>query len=115
MQITRVDSNGRRSRAVTHNGTVYLAGQVADDRSVSLAGQTAQALAKVDEMLARCGSDRTKILSSIIWLKSMDDYKSMNEVWDRWVNPDHAPARACVTGDMAYPDILVEIMVVAAA
>ena len=45
----------------------------------------------------------------------MDDYKAMNEVWDGWVDPDHAPARACVTGDMAYPDILVEIMVVAAA
>ncbi len=115
MQIKRADSNGRRSRAVVHNGTIYLAGQVADDHSLSVAGQTAQALAKVGDMLAQCGSDRTKILSSIIWLKSMDDYKAMNEIWDGWVDPDHAPARACVTGDMAYPDILVEIMVVAAA
>ncbi|WP_342358711.1 RidA family protein [Terrarubrum flagellatum] len=115
MLITRADSNGRRSRAVVHNSTVYLAGQVADDHSAPIEAQTEQALAKVDDMLARCGSDRAKILSAIIWLKSMNDYSAMNKVWDHWVDPDHAPARACVTGDMAYPDILVEIMVVAAA
>jgi enamine deaminase RidA (YjgF/YER057c/UK114 family) len=114
MQITRLDSNHRRSRAVVHNHTVYLAGQVADDKDASIETQTAQALAKVDEMLEQSGSSKARILTTTIWLKTMQDFDRMNSVWDAWVGPQAAPARACVTAEMAHPDYRVEIMVVAA-
>ncbi|OWT80467.1 MULTISPECIES: RidA family protein [unclassified Achromobacter] len=112
--IIRLDQNARRSRAVIHNGTVYLAGHTADDRSLDIAGQTRQTLAKIDEMLAAAGTDKSKALMVTIWLSSMKDFAGMNEVYDAWVVPGQQPARCCGQVEMAAPDIRVEIMVTAA-
>lgn len=113
--IVRIDQNARRSRAVIHGDMIYLAGQVADDTTGGIADQTGQALAKVDAMLAQAGSDKTRLLSATIWLRSMDDFDGMNAVWDKWVAPGHAPARCCGSDvALAGPGCRVEIMVVAA-
>ena len=112
--ITRLDQNARRSRAVIHNNTVYLAGHTADDRSQDIGGQTRQVLAKVDEMLAASGTNKSRALNVTIWLKSMDDFAGMNAVYDAWIVPGQAPARCCGAIELAAPDILVEIMVTAA-
>jgi len=112
--ITRLDQNARRARAVIHGDTVYLAGQTADDRGADAAGQTRQVLAKIDEMLAAAGSDRSKLLSVTIWLADMADFAAMNEVYDAWVVPGSTPARCCGAVTLALPDIRVEIMAVAA-
>lgn len=112
--ITRLDQNARRSRAVIHNGTVYLAGHTADDRSADAAGQTRQVLAKIDEMLAASGTDKSKLLNVTIWLQHMTDFQAMNEVYDAWIVQGQAPARCCGAIELAAPDILVEIMVTAA-
>jgi len=112
--ITRLDQNSRRSRAVIHNGTVYLAGHTADDRSADAAGQTRQVLAKIDEMLAAAGTDKSKALNVTIWLQHMSDFQAMNQVYDAWIVPGQAPARCCGAVELAAPDILVEIMVTAA-
>ncbi|WP_233237095.1 RidA family protein [Bordetella sp. LUAb4] len=112
--ITRLDQNTRRSRAVIHNGTVYLAGHTADDRSLDVAGQTRQVLAKVDEMLAASGTDKSKALMVTIWLADMQDFAAMNSVYDAWIVPGQAPARCCGKVELAAPDIRVEIMVTAA-
>ena len=53
----------RMSQVVVHRGTIYLAGQVADESQPSLREQTRQILAKIDRLLAEAGSDRSKILS----------------------------------------------------
>ena len=103
------------SQAVIHGDTVYLAGQVADDRSADVAGQTAQILAKIDNLLAAAGSDKTKILSATIWLSDIGTFSNMNETWDAWVAQGHTPARACVEAKLAVADILVEIGIVAAS
>ena len=71
-------------------------------------------LDKVDSLLVQAGSDRKHMLSATIYLKTMDDFAKMNEVWDNWVPEGYAPARACVTADMAREALLVEISVVAA-
>ena len=97
-----------------HGDTIYLAGQIADDHAASISLQTEEALRKVDEMLRRYGSFRGRILSATVWLKTMDDYAGMNAVWDARVDPDGAPARACVTSEMAHPGYLVEVMFTAA-
>ena len=112
--ITRHDTGKRMSQAVVHNGTVYLAGQVGAPGE-SVATQTTAILAQIDALLARCGSDKTKILQAVIWLASMDDFAEMNGVWDAWVAPGHAPARACGESRLATPDYTVEIIIVAAA
>ena len=112
--ITRLDTGKRMSQAVVHNGTIYLAGQVGAPGE-SVAAQTTAILEQIDALLARCGSDKTKILQAVIWLASMDDFAEMNGVWDAWVAEGHAPARACGESRLATPDYRVEIIVVAAA
>lgn len=113
--ITRIDQNARRSRAVVHGGMVFLAGQVADDKTAPIAEQTRQALAKVDDLLARAGTDKSSLLSAQIWLRTMDDFDAMNSVWDAWVVPGNTPARCCGKVEMADPAWRIEIVVTAAA
>ncbi len=115
MSITRYGTATRMSQAVVHGDTVYLAGQVADDNSADVAGQTAQILAKIDARLAEAGTDKSKILSATLWITDMGKFAEMNAVWDAWVSPGNAPARACVEANLATPQFVVEIMVVAAA
>jgi len=112
--ITRIDQSARRSRAVGYGGMVFLAGQVADDKTALIAEQTRQALAKVDDMLARAGTDKSRLLSAQIWLSTMDDFDGMNSVWDAWVVPGQTPTRCCGRVELADPAWRVEIVVTAA-
>ncbi|WP_339906399.1 RidA family protein [Pseudomonas guineae] len=115
MSVQRLLTETRHSEVVIHNGTVYLAGQLADDYSGDIVAQTRETLASTDRMLAEAGSDKSKILSVTIFLKDIArDYAGFNQVWDAWVVPGAAPARACVEANMYKPDVLVEITVVAA-
>lgn len=111
--IQRFDTNQRMSQAVIHGETVYLAGQVGT-AGESVTAQTTEILGKIDGLLAQCGTDKTKILQAIIWLKDMNDFAEMNAVWDAWVPEGHAPARAAGSADLAAPDFTVEITVIAA-
>ncbi|MDX3904821.1 MAG: RidA family protein [Pigmentiphaga sp.] len=112
--IKRIDQNARRSRALVHNGIAYLSGQVPDDRTQDVAGQTRQVLAKVDELLGLAGTDKSRVLSAQIWLKTMDDFAAMNGVWDAWVVPGQTPTRCCGKVELNDPACRVEIVVVAA-
>jgi len=114
MKITRMETKQRMSRIVTHNDTVYLCGQVAEDANKDIQEQTQTMLDKVDSLLEQAGSDREHMLSATIYIKNMDLFTPMNEVWDNWVPEGHAPARACVEASMAREELLVEISVVAA-
>lgn len=112
--IKRLESGPRMSQAVVHGNTVYLAGQVADDPSVDVAGQTRQILASIDKLLAAAGSDRTRILSTTIYLANIGTFAQMNSEWDAWVAKGHTPARATVEAKLAAPQYKVEIQVIAA-
>ena len=113
MSIDRHESGPRMSQAVVHGDTVYLAGQVA--KGGTIAEQTRGILDQVDALLAKSGSDKSRLLSATIWLCTMDDFAEMNGVWDAWVDTDNPPARACVESPrLATADFRVEIMVVAA-
>jgi enamine deaminase RidA (YjgF/YER057c/UK114 family) len=113
LQIKRYDSGKRMSQAVVHGGLAFLAGQVADDTTQDVKGQTAQILTKIDRLLAKVGSDKTKILSASIWLASHTSYNDVNEIWDAWVPEGEAPARACVESKPAQPQYTVEIGMIA--
>ena len=114
MSIKRYQTKARMSRAVEHNGTIYLCGQVAKDDTADIKGQTATTLEKIEELLADVGSDKSKLLSVTIYVSDMTNFKKINEVWDAWVTPGQPPARACVEAKMARPELLVEMSVIAA-
>ena len=108
MTIERRHVGKRLSGLVIHHasGTAYLAGQVADDPTADITGQTRQVLALIDALLAEAGSDKTKILSVTIYLADMADFAAMNEVWDAWGVPQaDLPARATVEAKLARPEI----------
>lgn len=112
--MKRIDSNSRRSRAVVTNGICYLGGQVADDFDADITTQTRQTLARIDDLLAQAGTDKSKLISATIWLKTMDDYDGMNEIWDQWIDQQNPPARACGEVRMADDRLRVEIIATAA-
>ena len=112
--IVRIDQNARRSRASVYGDLVFLAGQVADDRDGDITKQTREALAKVDDMLSRAGTDKSRLLSVQIWLKTMDDFVAMNAVYDAWVVPGDTPTRCCGKVELADPAYRIEIVGIAA-
>jgi enamine deaminase RidA (YjgF/YER057c/UK114 family) len=92
-----------------------IAGLVADSpKGKGVAEQTESILSQIDSFLAMAGTDKTKLLSTNIWITDMAHFAEMNSVWDAWVSPGNTPARATVEAKLASPDYKVEIMVVAA-
>ena len=112
--LQRLHVGPRLSETAIHNGTVYLAGQIAVDSTLDMTGQTLQVLAAIDHLLAEAHSDKTLILSATIFLADMAQFPLMNQAWDTWVVPGHTPPRATVEAKLANPACLVEIKIVAA-
>ena len=119
--LVRLDASARYSEAVVARGsggggTIHLAGQVAtDDALADCATQTRSVLAQVDALLARAGSDKSRLLSATVYLTSLEHFAAMNEVYAKWLPAGCAPARATVGNvTLANPKWLVEIVVVAA-
>jgi len=113
--IQRIDAGSRLSEATIHNGVAYLAGQVPeDDGATDIEGQMREVLAALDALLAQVGSDKTRILQAQIFLADMADFEGMNRVWDAWVVPGQAPARATLEARLAQPEWKVEVVVTAA-
>ncbi|WOK38115.1 RidA family protein [Sphingomonas sp. C3-2] len=112
MTITRLDSGPRMSEAVIHGNTVYLAGQIADGETVT--EQTRAVLAEIDALLARAGTDKSKLLSATIVLADIATFGEMNAVWEAWIDGKDAPTRATIEAKLAAPQYKVEIICVAA-
>jgi len=102
------------SQAVIHGDTIYTAGTVADDRKADVGAQTRNILEKLERLLERAGSDKHHLISATIWLSDMAGFEAMNAVWDDWVSKDHPPTRATVEAKLAFPDLKVEIALIAA-
>jgi enamine deaminase RidA (YjgF/YER057c/UK114 family) len=115
MSIKRIGVGARMSKAVIHGNTVYLAGQVADKAAgKSVAEQTTEILAIIDDLLKQAGTDKSKLLSANIWLTDIKTFAEMNAVWDGWVSTGNTPARATVEAKLAAPQYTVEIACIAA-
>jgi enamine deaminase RidA (YjgF/YER057c/UK114 family) len=114
MEITRLHVGKRLSEVAIHNGTVYLAGQIAEDTGADIVGQMREVLGHVDRLLAEAGSDKSCILMCQIFIADMAHFDGMNEVWDDWVASSHTPPRATVESKLANPACLVEVVVTAA-
>ena len=112
--VQRFEVGARMSEVAVHNGTVYLAGQIAEDDTQDIAGQTRQVLAAIDALLAKAGTDKSKILMAQIFLVDLADFEGMNRVWDAWVVPGHTPPRATVQAALARPGWKIEVVVTVA-
>jgi enamine deaminase RidA (YjgF/YER057c/UK114 family) len=113
-ELQRFDVGARLSEMAAHGGALYLAGQVPDDATQDIQGQTAQVLAMIDRLLARGGSDKTRLLMVQIYLADLADFDGMNAVWDAWVPAGHAPPRATVQARLARPEWKIEVVATAA-
>jgi enamine deaminase RidA (YjgF/YER057c/UK114 family) len=115
MTIERINKGPRMTQAVVHNGVVYISGQVAFDAPYqSIEEQARNTLSYIDKQLAAAGSDKTKLMMANIWLTDIRDYDRFNAVWDEWLDPENAPARATVEARLAAPQYNIEISVIAA-
>ncbi|GEP62145.1 RidA family protein [Reyranella soli] len=112
--VVRIDPGPRMSEASVFGDRMYLSGMIPEDTSADITGQVQQALAEIDALLKKGGSDKSKILSAVIWLRDISDFAAMNAVWDAWVVPGQTPARATVEAKLNDPKMKIEIMVVAA-
>ena len=112
--IQRFETGPRMSEMTVHNGVAYLAGQVPEDVSQDIVGQTRQVLEAIDALLAQAGTDKTRILRAQIFLADIADFAGMNQAWDAWVVAGHTPPRATVQASLAKPEWKVEIVVTAA-
>lgn len=111
MTILYFGQTARLSEATVANGFVFLSGMVPENTGENAAAQTRNVLHQIDHWLARCGSDKNHILEATVFLPDLADYDAMNSAWDAWVNPERAPARACVEAKLAKPEWKVEIKV----
>ena len=111
--IQRYGAGRRMSQAVSANGFVFVAGQVAEDREAGIAEQTRDVLAKIDALLAEAGTGRAKLVAVNVFLPHIADFDAMNEVYDAWLDAANPPARACVEARLADPDLRVEMTAVA--
>ncbi len=112
--LRRFHVGDRLSEMTIYNGTVYLAGQIADDATQDIRGQTRQVLAAIDKLLKEAGTDKAHILMCQIFIRDLTDFPAMNEVWEDWLAPGDAPPRATVQATLAKPEWRVEMVVTAA-
>lgn len=112
--IQHFETTATLSDVTVHGNTVYLAGQVPDDDSLDITGQTQQVLDNIDKMLALAGTDKSRMLSAQVFIKNLADFDAFNAVWTAWVADITPPSRATIEANLVNPNWLIEIMVIAA-
>lgn len=113
---------GPYSQAVRVGDFVYTSGQVALDPATGalvpggIAEQTTRALENLKAVLAAAGTDLSRVIKTVVFLKDMSDFAAMNAVYARYLAPEGvvAPARSTVAVAGLPKDALVEIEVIAA-
>ena len=110
---------GPYSQAVAGNGFIFLSGQIPLDASGKLvegdvAAQTEQALKNLSAVLRAAGSGLERVVKTTVYLKDMNDFARMNEVYARFF-PAEPPARATVEVARLPRDARVEMDLIALA
>jgi len=109
---------GPYSQAIRADGLVFVSGQIAIDPATGtvisgdVAAQTERVLKNLEAILKAAGSGMEKVVRSTVFLKSMNDFAAMNEVYGRCWSAD-PPARSTVEVARLHKDVLVEIDVIA--
>jgi enamine deaminase RidA (YjgF/YER057c/UK114 family) len=100
-----------RSDVTVWNGVAYVAGIIPPDNSLSIAEQTAEALAIIDGHLAAAGTDKSRLLTALIHMTDVNrDVAEFNAAWSAWLTPGRLPIRTCVEAGLqggAYFEVTV--------
>jgi len=113
MDIERINPRERNCSAAVFGDLVFLSGTVADDKSLDMKGQTAQVLKKIDAILGRAGTNKSRILNATVYMADASLKDEMNEAWMEWVDRSNLPTRTAV-GAVLTPGTMVEITICAA-
>ncbi|UYZ67725.1 RidA family protein [Moraxella bovis] len=113
-EIIKLDSNQTITEIAIYNGVVYLAGQVPDDDSLDIVGQTREVLTNIDKALAKAGTDKSKLLTAQVFIKDLNDFEQFNAEYTAWIAGNVPPTRATVQANLVNPNWLIEIVVTAA-
>lgn len=113
MEVQRINPREWNCSAVVHGNVVYLSGVVADNKSLPMKGQTEQALRKIDAVLEKAGTNKSRILSATVYMADASLKEEMNQAWMAWVDRANLPARTAI-GAALTPGTMVEITVSAA-
>jgi enamine deaminase RidA (YjgF/YER057c/UK114 family) len=113
MDITRIEPGQHFAAAVVGGGHLYISGTIARTHDASIEVQTHEVLERLDELMSKAGTNKSRLLSVTIYLPHIRDFEAMNRVWDTWVDPQNKPARATVEARLAIESLRVEIAAVA--
>ena len=113
MEIQRINPREWNCSETVLGDLVFLSGTVADDKSLDMKGQTAQVLQKIDAVLAKAGTSKSRILSATVYMADASLKDEMNEAWMAWVDRANLPTRTAV-GAVLTPGTMVEITICAA-
>jgi 2-iminobutanoate/2-iminopropanoate deaminase len=111
---------GPYSQAIKASGLVFLSGQIPLDPATQqliagdVAAQTERVLQNITGILTAAGSSLSQVVKTTVFLKSMNDFVAMNEVYGRHFAAE-PPARSTVEVARLPKDVLVEIDVIALA
>jgi len=105
-------SSTTRGRSVIYNGVVTTVATAAV-KAPSLYAQACDALASIDRNLIEAGTDKSRILTAMVYITDMRNKPELNRAWDEWVDRANLPMRACLGVELEGDD-LVEIVVTAA-
>ena len=111
---------GPYSQAIRANGFVFLSGQVAFDPATGyiveggVTHQTARVMENLKAVLEAAGSSLDQVVKTTVYLKSMDDFGKMNEIYGRYF-PKDPPARSTIEDARLPRDVRVEIDIIALA
>jgi enamine deaminase RidA (YjgF/YER057c/UK114 family) len=112
--IVRHNSNHRMSLSVEAGAFVFTAGLTAvRERGNSVTAQATEILERIDQELAACGTDKTRLVQAQVWLTDIKTFDEFNKVWDAWIAEAGKPVRACVEAPLADSALNCEIMVTA--
>lgn len=110
---------GPYSQAVRVDNWLFLSGQIPINPATSqlvennIVKQTEQVLNNIKAVLASAGGTMDSIVKTNVYLKDLNDFTAMNEVYARYFTKDF-PARATVQAAKLPKDVLVEIDAIAA-
>lgn len=110
---------GPYSQAVVYNGVAYLSGQIPIDPATGelvpadIVTQTERVLENLKLLLGACGSSMSTVLKTTVYLKDMNHFAQMNEVYARFFT-ESPPARAAVEAARLPKDVLIEVDAIAA-
>ncbi len=119
MAIVRIGLNPgspgrtRSAQVVCRDGVARIVATAAKpyDPTADAETQTRQALALIDERLARAGSDKSRIVIAQVLVSDMRHFAGMNAAWDAWVDQANPPCRYCCEARLGNPDLKVEIII----